>query len=91
MVRRRYTYDDSGEQKTVSEKTIPVLYDNTAYEYNNETSNSRLVYKAIIDGKEDIKHTDKVVVGFQEYNIRALNLVEYQNVKYIFKLEAEPV
>jgi hypothetical protein len=90
MLVRRYTYSDSGEEKTVSEFTLPVLYDNAGLMFSDTTQLSKLNYKAIIDGNLDIKHTDKVVVNNNEYNIKSLNLVQYEGTNYIYKLEAEP-
>ena len=86
---RRYSYSNDGEEKTVSEFSLPTLYFNSGLEYSDVQHQSKLVYKAILDGNLDIRHTDKIVVDNKEYLIRSLNLVQYEGIKYIHKLESE--
>ena len=90
MIVRRYTYDNTGVEKSVWEYEISVLYDNYGLHYSNMTQQSNLHYKAILDGQSDILHTDKIVVNNLEYQIKSLNLVQYEGTQYIYKLDAEP-
>lgn len=90
MTVRRYAYDNNGVEKSVFEFDIPVLYDNAGLHYSDMTQQSTLHYKAILDGHSDILHTDRIMVNNMEYQIKSLNLVQYQGTSYIYKLEAEP-
>lgn len=89
MFVRRYQYDNDGTEKSVFEFSLPVLYDNAGLQFNKVTENSKLIYKAILEGNSDININDKIVVNNMEYRIRSLNLVQYEGTNYIFKLEAE--
>jgi hypothetical protein len=89
MIRVRETLADNGEELSKTELAIPVLYDNYGYVNTSGSGATGLQYKAIIDGYADLLPTDKVKLDNKEYNIKSLNLVQYNGLKYIWKLEAE--